>query len=114
MDIDCHWSGFVHNAKVFSNSKTNEEFQNGLMPTTFYCPVSGQEKIRNYLLGILVISYCHLEKNLVRMQIKRNKAEEEKLKNIPGQGYSYNNGKGEHLLLVLTAYIHENLPYDLV
>ena len=57
---------------------------------------------------------CHLDKNLVRMQIERSKAEEEKLKNIPDPVYSYGNGEGEFVRSVLTSYIHDNLPDDLV
>ena len=44
MDIDCHWPGLKHDAKI------NEKLKNGLLPTFFY-PVPGQEKILNYLLG---------------------------------------------------------------
>ena len=36
---------------VFANSKINEKLKNGVLPTTFSCPVPGQEKIPNYLLG---------------------------------------------------------------
>ena len=57
---------------------------------------------------------CHLDENLVRMQIVRNKAEEEKLKNFPDPIYSYDNGVGEFARSVLTSYINDNLPDDLV
>ena len=57
---------------------------------------------------------CHLDENLVGMQIERSKAEEENLKNIPDPVYSYGNGEGEFVSSVLTSYIHDNLPDDLV
>ena len=187
MDIDCRWPGSVHDAKVFASSKINKKLKNGVLPTTFSCPVPGQGKIPNYLLGdpvypltpyclkeyqfcssndevlfntmlraarnpvecafgrlkarwailtkkidfklesVPILIYtcfvlhnfcefecCHLDENLVRMQIERNKAEEEKLKNIPDPVYSYGNGEGEFVRTVLTSYIHDNLPDDLV
>ena len=187
MDIDCRWSGSVHDAKVFANSKINGKLKNGLLPATFSCPVPGQEKTPNYLLGdptypltpyclkkyqscssndevlfntmlraarnpvecafgrlkarwsILTrkidfklesvpfliyacfvlhnfceLESCHLDENLVRMQILRNKAEEEKLKNFPDPVYSYDNGEGEFVRSVLTSYINDNLPDDLM
>ena len=57
---------------------------------------------------------CHLDKNLVRMQTKRNKAKEENLNNIPDPVYSYSNGECEYVSSVLTSHIHDNLPDDLV
>ena len=51
MDIECCWIGSTDNAKAFENSKINEKLTNSLLPTTFSCPVSWQEKIPNYLLG---------------------------------------------------------------
>ena len=48
------------------------------------------------------------------MQIERSKAEEEKLKTIPDPVYSYDNGEGEFIRSVLTSYINDNLPDDLV
>ena len=57
---------------------------------------------------------CHLDENLVWMQIERSKAEEEKLKTIPDPVYSYDNGEGEFVRSVLTSYINDNLPDDLV
>ena len=47
------------------------------------------------LLNFCQLEGYHLDENLVTMQTKRNKAKEEKLKNIPDPVYSYNNGKCE-------------------
>ena len=57
---------------------------------------------------------CHLDENLIRMQIKHNKAEKEKLKNIPDPVDSYDNGECEFVRSVLTSYINDNLPDDFV
>ena len=56
----------------------------------------------------------HLDKNLVRKQTEHNKAEEEKLKNIPDPVCSCKNGEDEFVSFVLTSYIHDNLLDDLV
>ena len=48
------------------------------------------------------------------MQIKHNKAEKEKLKNIPDPVDSYDNGECEFVRSVLTSYMNDNLPDDFV
>ena len=48
------------------------------------------------------------------MQIEHNKAEKEKLKNIPDPVNSYDNGECEFVRSVLTSYINDNLPDDFV
>ena len=57
---------------------------------------------------------CHLDETLVRMQIERNKAGEEKLKKILDPVCSYNNGEDEFVLSIPASYINDNLPDDLV
>ena len=60
------------------------------------------------------LEYYHLDENLVRMQTKRNKVEEEKLKNTPDPIYSYVNGDGEFVRSLLTSHIYDNLPNNLL
>ena len=48
------------------------------------------------------------------MQIEHNKAEKEKLKNIPDPVNSYDNEECEFVRSVLTSYINDNLPDDFV
>ena len=71
MDIDCHWPGSVHDAKVFANSNINEKLKNGLLPT-FSCPVPGQEKkTKLFVRGPCVSINTLLSKGVSVLFIKR-------------------------------------------
>ena len=51
LDVECMWSGCVHDAKVFANSKIANMLQNNKLPKTFKNLLPGHEKIPNYLIG---------------------------------------------------------------
>ena len=61
MDIECKWPGSVHDAKLFANSKINENLQTGNIPDTALTVLPGYDAISNYLIGDPVYpltSYC--------------------------------------------------------
>ena len=60
------------------------------------------------------VNQVKLDENLVRIQMRRNKVEEERLKNAPDHVYSCNNAEGEVVRTILTTYIRDNLPDGLV
>ena len=61
MDVECKWPGSVHDAKVFANSKINENLQTGNIPNTALTVLPGYDAISNYLIGdpaYHLTSYC--------------------------------------------------------
>ena len=51
MNVECKWPGFVHDAKVFVNSRINHKMKAGQLPKTFVTFLPGYEAIPNCLLG---------------------------------------------------------------
>ena len=51
MDVECRWSGSVHDSKVFANPSINRMLRTGVMPATFQTVIPGCEKVPNYLIG---------------------------------------------------------------
>ena len=51
MDVECHWPGSVHDAKVFANSSINKKLRDGRLPKTFQSIRPKCDKIPNYLIG---------------------------------------------------------------
>ena len=51
MDVDCRWPGSVHEAKVFCNSRTKKNLQNGKLPITHQQILPSRQKVGNYLIG---------------------------------------------------------------
>ena len=51
MDIECRWPGSVHDAKVFANSKINENLQTGKIASTELTILPGYDAISNYIIG---------------------------------------------------------------
>ena len=51
MDIECRWSGSVHDSKVFANFSISMKMRNGAFSQTFQTLVPGLKKILNYLIG---------------------------------------------------------------
>ena len=51
MDVECMWPGSAHDAKVFANSSISRKLRQGILTSTFQCPLEGGVKIQNYLIG---------------------------------------------------------------
>ena len=51
MDIDCRWPGSVHDAKVFANSRVNQQMAQGHMQITYQQILPGRMEVPNYLIG---------------------------------------------------------------
>ena len=51
MDIECRWSGSVHDSKVLANFSISMKMRNGAFSQTFQRLVPGLKKILNYLIG---------------------------------------------------------------
>ena len=51
VDIDCHWPGSVHDAKIFSNSNIRSSIACNFLPITFRLLIPGTAKVPNFLIG---------------------------------------------------------------
>ena len=64
MDVESMWPGSVHDAKVFANSSISRKLRQGILTSTFQCPLEGGVKIQNYLIGdpaYPLLPYCMKE-----------------------------------------------------
>ena len=67
MDVECMWPGSVHDAKVFANSSISHKLRRGILTTTFQCPLEGDVKLPNHLIGdpaYPLLPYCMKEYKL--------------------------------------------------
>ena len=64
MDVECMWSGSVHDAKVFANSSINIKLRTNKLPSVFQTSVFINAKIPNCLIGdpaYPLVTFCMKE-----------------------------------------------------
>ena len=51
IDVECKWSGSVHDAKVFANSAISKNLRDNVLPIIYSILLPRQDPIPNYLIG---------------------------------------------------------------
>ena len=51
LDVECRWSGGVHDAKIFANSVINKKLQNSQLPKAYLCILPAMSPLPNYIIG---------------------------------------------------------------
>ena len=51
LDVECRWSGSVHDAKMFANSSINRKLQNSQLPKVYLCILLAMSPLPNYIVG---------------------------------------------------------------
>lgn len=77
IDVDCRWSGCVHDANVFANSTLNHRMRTGSLPQTCNMLSNERHKVPNYVIGdpaYPLTSYCmkELESCTINAQVLFN------------------------------------------